>query len=160
MKTIKQIADEIGVSKQSVYKRYKGKLYSVCAPYTHTEHGVLYLDNKAENIIKKDFEKSNTLNIKDTECSVGVSNVEPIEDEIISVLKKTIDTLQNQLDIKDSQIDKLTEALIISQKTSAAEQALHAGTMQKQLQESESEKEEVEVIEEKPSFWQRVFNKK
>lgn len=160
MKTIKQIADEIGVSKQSVYKRYKGKLYSVCAPYTHTEHGVLYLDNKAENILKKDFKKSNTSNIKDTECSIGVSNVEPIEDEIISVLKKTIDTLQNQLDIKDSQIDKLTEALIISQKTSAAEQALHAGTMQKQLQASETEKEEVEVIEEKPSFWQRVFNKK
>lgn len=35
MKTIRQIADEIGVSKQAVYKRYKGKLYtvwrSVCA---------------------------------------------------------------------------------------------------------------------------------
>ena len=26
MKTIRQIADEIGVSKQTVYKRYKGKL--------------------------------------------------------------------------------------------------------------------------------------
>ena len=28
MKTIRQIADEIGVSKQTVYKRYKGKLYT------------------------------------------------------------------------------------------------------------------------------------
>ena len=27
-KTIKQIADEIGVSKQAVYKRYKGKLHT------------------------------------------------------------------------------------------------------------------------------------
>ena len=33
MKTIRQIADEIGVSKQAVYKRYKGKLHTVCAPY-------------------------------------------------------------------------------------------------------------------------------
>lgn len=33
MKTIRQIADEIGVSKQTVYKRYKGKLHTVCAPY-------------------------------------------------------------------------------------------------------------------------------
>mgnify|MGYP002225183355 FL=1 len=32
MKTIRQIADEIGVSKQTVYKRYKGKLHTVCAP--------------------------------------------------------------------------------------------------------------------------------
>ena len=31
MKTIRQIADEIGVSKQTVYKRYKGKLHTVCA---------------------------------------------------------------------------------------------------------------------------------
>jgi len=159
MKTIKQIADEIGVSKQSVYKRYKGKLYSVCAPYTHTEHGVLYLETKAEDILKKDFKKSNTSNMEDTECSIGVSNVEPIEDEIISVLKKTIDTLQNQLDTKDSQIDKLTEALIISQKTSATEQALHAGTMQKQLQKFETKKDEIEVVEEKISIWKRLFGK-
>lgn len=39
MKTIRQIADEIGVSKQTVYKRYKGKLHTVCAPYAHTEQG-------------------------------------------------------------------------------------------------------------------------
>ncbi|MFR6711970.1 MAG: hypothetical protein ACLUSX_12865 [Ruminococcus sp.] len=41
MKTIRQIADEIGVSKQAVYKRYKGKLHTVCAPYAHTEQGGL-----------------------------------------------------------------------------------------------------------------------
>ena len=51
-KTIKQIADEIGVSKQTVYKRYKGKLYTVCAPYAHTEQGVLYLSEQAETLIK------------------------------------------------------------------------------------------------------------
>ena len=48
MKTIRQIADEIGVSKQTVYKRYKGKLHTVCAPYAHTEQGVLYLSEQAE----------------------------------------------------------------------------------------------------------------
>ena len=48
MKTIRQIADEIGVSKQAVYKRYKGKVHTVCAPYAHTEQGVLYLSEQAE----------------------------------------------------------------------------------------------------------------
>ena len=57
MKTIRQIADEIGVSKQAVYKRYKGKLHTVCAPYTHTEQGVLYLSEQAETLIKQDFLK-------------------------------------------------------------------------------------------------------
>ena len=55
MKTIRQIADEIGVSKQAVYKRYKGKLHTVCAPYAHTVQGVLYLSEQAETLIKQDF---------------------------------------------------------------------------------------------------------
>lgn len=55
MKTIRQIADEIGVSKQTVYKRYKGKLHTVCAPYAHTVQGVLYLSEQAETLIKQDF---------------------------------------------------------------------------------------------------------
>ena len=59
MKTIRQIADEIGVSKQAVYKRYKGKLHTVCAPYAHTEQGVLYLSEQAVTLIKQDFFKAN-----------------------------------------------------------------------------------------------------
>ena len=55
MKTIRQIADEIGVSKQTVYKRYKGKLHTVCAPYAHTEQGVLYIEEQGETLIKQDF---------------------------------------------------------------------------------------------------------
>ena len=62
MKTIRQIADEIGVSKQAVYKRYKGKLHTVCAPYAHTEQGVLYLSEQAETLIKQDFLKDNRSN--------------------------------------------------------------------------------------------------
>ena len=63
MKTIRQIADEIGVSKQTVYKRYKGKLHTVCAPYAHTEQGVLYIEEQGETLIKQDFLQK--------ECSVG-----------------------------------------------------------------------------------------
>ena len=62
MKTIRQIADEIGVSKQAVYKRYKGKLHTVCAPYAHTEQGVLYLSEQAETLIKQDFLKADRSN--------------------------------------------------------------------------------------------------
>ena len=50
MKTIRQIADELGVSKQAVYKRFKGKLHTVCAPYAHTEQGVLYLEEQGETL--------------------------------------------------------------------------------------------------------------
>ena len=83
MKTIRQIAAEIGVSKQAVYKRYKGKLQTVCAPYAHTEQGAvsythldvykrqeqgaLYLSEQAETLIKQDFLKADRSNGAHTE---------------------------------------------------------------------------------------------
>ena len=137
MKTIRQIADEIGVSKQAVYKRYKGKLYTVCAPYAHTEQGVLYLSEQAETIIKQDFFKDDRSNgaytDTHTERSVGAVPEQSYETDVVTVLQATIDTLQGQLEVKDRQIENLTEALIAAQQMAASSQALHAGTIQQQF---------------------------
>ena len=126
MKTIRQIADEIGVSKQAVYKRYKGKL--------HTEQGVLYLSEQAETLIKQDFLKDNCSigahTDTHTERSIGAVPDQSREANVVAVLQATIDTLQGQLEVKDRQIEKLTEALVAAQQTAAAAQALHAGTIQ------------------------------
>lgn len=72
-KTIKQIADEIGVTKQAVYKRFKGKLNAVCAPYAHTENGILFLEEQGEQIIKKDFENTYCSNRDELERSNGAA---------------------------------------------------------------------------------------
>ena len=55
MKTIREIAEEIGASKQAVYKRYKGKLYKVVLPYARIVDGTIYILEQGENIIKQDF---------------------------------------------------------------------------------------------------------
>ena len=144
MKTIRQIADEIGVSKQAVYKRYKGKLHTVCAPYAHTEQGVLYLSEQAETLIKQDFLKDDSSNgahtDTHTERSIGAVPEQSQEAGVVAVLQATIDTLQGQLEVKDRQIEqqaqtitRLTDALAAAQQTAAAAQALHAGTIQQQL---------------------------
>jgi len=54
-KTIKAIADELGISKQAVYKRVTGKLNTVCAPHTYMENNVMFLDEEGEAIVKNDF---------------------------------------------------------------------------------------------------------
>ena len=54
-KTIRQIADEIGVSKQAVYKRFRGKLYKDCYPDSYMENGVLYINEVGERKLKEDF---------------------------------------------------------------------------------------------------------
>ena len=124
MKTIRQIADEIGVSKQAVYKRYKGKLYTACAPYAHTVQGVLYLSEQAETLIKQDFLQNDCSNGAHTERSIGAVPEQSQEAGMVAVLQATIDTLT---------ITRLTDALAAAQQTAAAAQALHAGTIQQQL---------------------------
>ena len=169
-KTIKHIADEIGVSKQTVYKRYKGKLYTVCAPYAHTEQGVLYIEEQGETLIKQDFLQK--------ECSIGAhtyahterSNGAVLEQSenagVVAVLQTTIDTLQGQLAIKDKQIEELnarlaevSSALVAAQQTAQAAQALHAGTIQQQLTSGEDQREEDEVKAKKQSWLSRMFSR-
>ena len=159
-KTIKQIADEIGVSKQTVYKRYKGKLYTVCAPYAHTEQGVLYIEEQGETLIKQDFLQK--------ECSIGAhterSNGAVLEQSenagVVAVLQTTIDTLQGQLAIKDKQIEELnarlaevSSALVAAQQTAQAAQALHAGTIRQQITSGDVAKELEEAPTEERRGW-------
>ena len=58
MKTIRQIANELGVSKQAVYKRIKGSLYTVVAPYTHTVDGIVYISEQGERLVIQAFCKN------------------------------------------------------------------------------------------------------
>ena len=161
-------ADEIGVSKQTVYKRYKGKLHTVCAPYAHTEQGVLYIEEQGETLIKQDFLQK--------ECSVGAhtyahterSNGEVLEQSenvgVIAVLQTTIDTLQGQLAIKDKQIEDLNArlsesnaALVAAQQTAQAAQALHAGTIQQQLTSGTDQSEGSGDEPKKQGWFSRLF---
>ncbi len=162
MKTIRQIADEIGVSKQAVYKRYKGKLYTVCAPYAHTEQGVLYLSEQAETLIKQDFLKDDRSNGAHTERSIGAVPEQSQEAGVVAVLQATIDMLQGQLAVKDRQIEELnarlaevSSALLAAQQTAATAQALHAGTIKQQLSDGSGADQE----ERKQSWISRLFRK-
>ena len=154
MKTIRQIADEIGVSKQAVYKRYKGKL--------HTVQGVLYLSEQAETLIKQDFLKDDRSNGAHTERSIGAVPEQSQEAGVVAVLQATIDMLQGQLAVKDRQIEELnarlaevSSALLAAQQTAATAQALHAGTIKQQLSDGSGADQE----ERKQSWISRLFRK-
>jgi len=161
MKTIKQIADEIGVSKQAVFYRIrKEPLSNKLDGLISKENGVLMISLDGENFIKEAFNIKNEYIFVDKETPNKYQN-ENSFDGVLMVLKEQLEVKDNQLEVANATIRELTSTIEVISKSLANSQALHAGTMQKQLQESETEKEEeVEIIEEKPSFWQRVFGKK
>lgn len=140
MKTIRQIADEIGVSKTAVNKQ----IANLGLRSGLRKNGNQFaIDEHQETLIKQAFsEKSQTENHE-----VG---------DLVCVLQATIDTLQGQLEVKDRQIAKLTEALVAAQQTAAAAQALHAGTMKQQLLSGESGADQQEP-EQKKSWFSKIF---
>ena len=142
MKTIREIADEIGVSKQAVFKKIKREpLSTSLRGLTSTVDGRLTVSVDGEKLIKQAFS-----------AGTPSTNHQPVDgqvdgpvDGLIAVLQATIDTLQGQLEVKDRQIEqqaqtitRLSDALVAAQQTAAAAQALHAGTIQQQLLSGDS----------------------
>ena len=148
MKTIRQIADEIGVSKTAVNKQ----IANLGLRSGLRKNGNQFaIDVHQEALIKQAFsEKSQT----EIENQTQTENHEV--SDLVCVLQATIDTLQGQLEVKDRQIEKLTEALVAAQQTAAAAQALHAGTIQQQLITGEAGVDQQEP-EQKKSWFSKIF---
>lgn len=174
MKTIRQIADEIGVSKQAVFKKIKHEPLSTSLQgLTATVDGRLMVEVDGEKLIKQAFSEiapSTTDNqltgavdgLVDAPSTKNAEKTAEV-DGVISVLQATIDTLQGQLEVKDRQIEqqaqtitRLTDALAAAQQTAAAAQALHAGTIQQQLITGEAGTDQQEP-EQKKSWFSKIF---
>ena len=152
MKTIRQIADEIGVSKTAVSKQ----IANLGLRSGLRKNGNQFaIDEHQEALIKEAFsEKSQT----EIENQTQTENHEV--SDLVCVLQATIDTLQGQLEVKDRQIEKLTEALVAAQQTAAAAQALHAGTIQQQLLTGEAGADQQgQEPEQKRGWFSKLFGK-
>ena len=164
MKTIRQIADEIGVSKTAVNKQ----IANLGLRSGLRKNGNQFaIDEHQEALIKQAFsEKSQTEIENKTQTKTQTENHEV--GDLVCVLQATIDTLQGQLEVKDRQIEqqaqtitRLTDALAAAQQTAVAAQALHAGTIQQQLVAGEGEElqQERETVPRR-SWWKRLFEGK
>lgn len=168
MKTIRQIADEIGVSKTAVNKQ----IANLGLRSGLRKNGNQFaIDEHQEALIKQAFsEKSQTEieNQSQTKSQTKSQTENHEVSDLVCVLQATIDTLQGQLEVKDRQIEqqaqtitRLTDALAAAQQTAVAAQALHAGTIQQQLVAGEGEElqQERETVPRR-SWWKRLFEGK
>ena len=230
-KTIKQIADELQVSKQAVWQRVKrsSELSAMLYEHSQTINGTVVIDEDMEKVLCELYpERPTTINVDETindvdindvnvdgmskevdanvdETSIckgvnvddvdinGVNNKKNVDADVddkcvnvdvndvdvdvnalIEILQSTVNTLKQQLTVKDKQIDDLSAMLKSSQEQQAtlvtalsAAQALHAGTIQERLTEHSENSEiqrEVNEAEQKSQsvkkgFFARIFRK-
>lgn len=123
--TVQQFADAAGISKQAVYKKLNNQL----KPFVQLVDGKKMLQNKAlSEIYGVEVDQPSQPNSQPT-----VNQSQPLE-ALIAMLQKELDGKNEQIAAQARQIEQLTSALENTTSSLQAAQALHAGTMQKQLQ--------------------------
>ena len=204
--TIKQLANELGVSKTTISKvvsglGFNGKLHKVGNRYMLSETQISQIKSQISQFSQTDEEEksqrtqtsqndeeeksqiSQTLQTDEQEKSQTsqTNEQEKIQISLLekqnAILQEQLSILNKQLSVKDEQIKLLQEQLIakdvqIGQVTAAmesmataltAEQALHAGTIRKQLTEYstiEQSTDETEEPKQKQGLFSRLFGRK
>jgi DNA-binding transcriptional MerR regulator len=151
MKTIKQIADEIGVSKQAIrYWLKKTEATKENGLLLVKDNGVLLVSLSAENAIISAFAKNGRQRITDKET---VKENISFDSEITVLLRENMTTLQKELETKNKLIDeqqqtinRLTDMLAVAQQSAQTAQMLHVGTMRKQLTEGGESSDELNAL--------------
>ena len=170
--TVKQFADQAGVSTQRIYQLLTKSLQ----PFCKCDGGIKYLSVEGLRL----FNKENLQEIANEKTSdlQGVANFEnELLKETIAALKQQLTVKDEQLSTRDKQITDLTAALVSAQEQHkaltdalAAAQALHAGTIQERLTVAEQpnadevtvpvDAEPQEPVQKKRGFFARIFGKK
>ena len=187
--TIKQLADELGTNKMTIHRvinklGLQGQLHKIDNRYmlsesqaaqissivleqnvtaTHkTQYKAIKSKNKSYQIKQNETyqQKSNETYHHDLQLSI-LNEQLAVKDNQIQMLQEQIKLLQQQLIAKDNQIGQITAAMENLTTALSAEQALHAGTIQKQLADHlVKEEPESEQPKQKQSFFSRFFGRK
>lgn len=157
-KSIKEIAEEIGVSKQAIQKRIaREPLCTSILTYIHTKGGTKYIEDIGEQLIKQAFSKKYEIQ--------GIEDKSTTNIDRISTMSMLVDTLHKQLDVKDIQLT--TKDIQLAEKDRQIEELTKAIRIQAESINADRHNElantisnnEVKLIDssEKPlSRWQRV----
>lgn len=168
-KTIRQIAEELGVSKQAVQKRISREpLHSSVYAYIDKVGGVLYIAYTGEKLIKQAFLKDDRIQIGDNQLTTLYT---PLSTPVSTPTDKLYEILKEELEAKNKQIEELTKELAEEREYSRKQgeklavladqaQKLQFAQMQPVIAAEKEVHEEEIMPQEKPGFWKRLFGNK
>ena len=176
--TIKQLANQLGVSKTTISKAIsalglQGELKRFGNKYLLSEVQIESVKTQIEkpktqttnHKMQTESEKTQTENqkalIEVLQKQLALLNEQlSIKDDQIRAYQEQIRILQEQIVSKDKQIEQITAAMENTTAALTASQALHAGTIQRQLTEQSRNKENTAPDPpEQPKQKQGIFSK-
>ena len=168
--TIKQLADELAVSKSTIGRAivqlgFQDQLCKIGNKYMLSETQILQIKLQ----LSKDEEEkslqanSKTLHEEEKLLQANQERQNAILQEQLSILNKQLAIKDHQIQILQEQIGQLTTAMESMAAALTAAQALHAGTIQKQLTEHSDNIGQLPAQEQpkqKKSLFSRLFGSK
>ena len=189
--TIKQLADELSVSKSTIGRAIvqlglQDKLCKIGNKYVLSEKQILQIKlqlskNDEEKTLHEEEKSlqtssktlheeekslqasSKTLHEEEKSLQVNQETQNSILQEQLSILNKQLAIKDHQIQILQEQIGQLTTAMESMAVALTAAQALHAGTIQKQLTEHSDSIEQLpaqEQTKQKKGIFARLFGRK
>lgn len=133
-KSITQIAAELGVTRQAVYKKIKSnsELSTSLQEFTVNQGKFTVYSLQGQELIKQAFSNSDNVNCKPSTDS----KQKAVDSKLVDTLQATIETLTKQLEVKDNQINTLTETVKELTIALKAAQALHGMDKQQNVIET------------------------
>ena len=122
-KSITQIAAELGVTRQAVYKKIKSnsELSTSLQEFTVNQGKFTVYSLQGQWLIKQAFLSPESVNCKPSTDS----KPKVVDSKLVDTLQKTVEALTKQLEVKDNQINTLTETVKELTIALKAAQALH-----------------------------------
>ena len=168
--TIKQLADELAVSKSTIGRAivqlgFQDQLCKIWNKYMLSETQILQIKLQ----LSKDEEEkslqanSKTLHGEEKSLQANQEMQKAILQEQLSILNKQLAIKDHQIQILQEQIGQLTVTMESMATALNAAQALHAGTIQKQLTEHSDSMEQMpdqEQPKQKKGIFSRLFGRK
>ena len=149
-KTIKEIAEELGVSKTAVRKQIANLELQTSLRKIGNQFAI---EKEQEALIKSAFFQKQSQTKIANQVS-DFANQSETSLRLVSMLQHELEIKNRELEIKNKQIEELnarlaevTSALTTAQQTTQAAQALHAGMIQQQLKSGEAAPAEPETLD-------------
>jgi len=166
-KTIKEIADELGVEKQKVYRYIKqhriSEVHHEALHEAHQRSGAKYYDEAAETIIKQGFSSQTASSEAHHEVHHEAHQNrinEAVNEAVIDMLRQELEIKNEQIRELNARLAEVSSALVTAQQTAQAAQALHAGTIRQQLTSGDAAEEPEETpTEERWGWLHRLFSR-
>ena len=154
--TIKQLADEIGVSKTAIRK----KIENLGLRSSLRKNGNQFvIDEKQQSLIKSAF-LNETETESQTKTQTGSQTETETVSDLVSVLKQELDAKNKQIEDLMAENKKLNEELIeVSKKMGDSLTALTQGNLADKLIEGQKAMNEVAIGSEKKGIFKKWFGK-